>query len=58
MAALDAALALAEMDELSVLVAENLEFDVTRVFEEFFRVNVGRAESLLGFAARGLVGSQ
>src|SRR6266850_5756226 len=55
---LDAAFAFPEADYLSVLVAKHLEFDVPRMLQKFFRINVRRAESLLRLAARRLVSGQ
>src|SRR4051812_6111482 len=54
MAALDRALALAEMDDRSEVIAEDLELDVARRFDVFLDVHVGDAERRLGLALRGL----
>src|SRR5258708_29429750 len=43
------------MDHFAMLVAQHLKLDVTRMLEEFFSVNVWRAEGLLRLAARRLV---
>ena len=53
-AALQGAFAFAEMDHVAVLIAENLKFDVARMLDQLFHVDVGAAEGLLGFGARGL----
>src|SRR5205823_14784597 len=46
------------MDHFPMLVAEHLKLNVPRMFQEFFRVNVRRAKSLLRLAARRLVRRQ
>src|SRR5580704_17423828 len=51
---LQRAFAFAEMDHVAVLVAEYLEFDVARMLEQFFDVDIGTAEGLLGFGFGGL----
>ena len=56
MAALHGALALAEIDDVTVLVAEDLHFDVTRVDDGLLDVHLVVAEGALGFAARVLEG--
>src|SRR5260370_7853029 len=43
------------MDHFAMLVAQHLKFDVTRMLEEFFRINVWRAKGLLRLAARRLI---
>ncbi len=53
-AALDAALALAQVHHVAVAVAQHLKFDVPRALDEFFEVDVGNAEGLLRFVARRL----
>jgi hypothetical protein len=45
-AALDGAIALAQMDDAALVVAQNLDFDVVRVLDEFFDVNAGIAKGL------------
>ncbi len=54
MAALQRAIALEEVDEIAVLVAEQLHFDVTGAGDVFFQENIGDAEGGAGLAA-GLV---
>ena len=54
MAALDRALALAEMHDVAVVVAENLELDVARRFDVLLEVDVADAERGFGFALRRL----
>ena len=44
MASLDRAVSLEQMDQVSMLVAEQLHFDVTRLRNEFLDKNVGRSE--------------
>ena len=51
MAALERAVALAEMDRVAVAVAEHLEFDVARIGEIFLHVDGGVAERGLRLAA-------
>ena len=53
MAALDRALALAEVHDVAVVVAEDLELDVARVLEILLDVDVAVAEGGLGLALRG-----
>src|ERR1043165_5706839 len=50
---LDRAFALAEVDEVAVMVAEHLELDVTGVLEILLDVDVADAERRFGFALRG-----
>ena len=52
MAALERAVALAEVDRLAVAVAEHLELDVARVGEIFFHVDGVVAEGGAGFGRR------
>ncbi len=52
MAALERAIALAEVDGVALAVAEHLEFDVARVAEIFLEIDGGVAERGLGLAAR------
>jgi hypothetical protein len=56
--ALDGALALAEMDHLAMLVAENLHLDVTRVLQKLLHVDIGGPKGLLRLTACGLVRAQ
>ena len=51
MAALQRAVALAEVDGVAVLVGQHLELDVARVAEVFFEVHGVVAEGRLGLAA-------
>ena len=44
-AALERAVALAEVDDRAVVVAENLELDVARVLDVFLHVEIAVAES-------------
>ena len=53
-AALDRALALAEVDDGAVMVAEDLELDVARVLDVLLDVDVADAERRFGLALRGL----
>ena len=53
-AALDRALALAEVDDVAVVIAEDLELDVARVLDVLLDVDVADAEGRLGLALRGL----
>ena len=48
-AALDGAFALAEIDDIAVLVAQHLDFDMARVDDEFFHEDAVVAERALGF---------
>ena len=50
MAALDGALALAQVDHVAVAVAEDLDFDVARALDQLLDVDFGVAEGALGFA--------
>ena len=52
-AALQRAVALAEMDGAALAVAEHLDFDVARPLEIFFQIERIVAERGLGFGARG-----
>ena len=54
MAALQRAFALAQMDHVAMLIAQHLKLDVARALDQLFHVNVGAAESLLGFRSGGL----
>ncbi len=53
-AALDGAIAFAQMDDAALMVAENLDFDVVRVFDEFLDVNAGIAEGFFRLGAGGV----
>src|SRR2546430_15321052 len=46
------------MHHFPVLVAQHLKLDVARMFQEFFRVHVWSAESLLRLAACRLVSGE
>src|SRR5690242_13626636 len=52
MPALQGALALAQVDHVSVMVAEYLDFDVAWPFEQLFDVDLGISKGTLGFAGR------
>ena len=52
--ALDRALALAEVDDVAVVIAEDLELDVARRLDVLLDVDVADAERRLGLALRGL----
>ena len=54
MAPLDRALALAEVDDVAVMIAEHLELDVARVLDVLLDVDVADAERRFGLALRGL----
>ena len=53
MAALQRAVALAEMDRVALAVAENLDLDMARLLEIFFEIDRVVAEGRLGLGARG-----
>ena len=53
---LDAAFALAKMQEVAVMVAQHLKFDVPGTLDKLFQVHVGNAKGLLRLVARGLPG--
>lgn len=55
-AALEGAFAFAEVDEVSVVVAEDLDFDVAGVEDDLFEVDFGAAEGSFGFAGGGTDG--
>jgi len=55
MTALNRTFTFAEMNDLAMLVAKKLEFDVPRMFNEPLGVNIRRAEGLLRFTARRFV---
>ena len=46
-AALDAAFALAEVDDVAVLVAQHLKFDVPRALDEFLEIYIGHRRRLV-----------
>ena len=50
MPALERALAFAEMNQISVLVAQHLDFDMPRILDELLDVDFSVAEGALGFA--------
>ena len=52
--ALNRALALAEMDDGAVMIADDLEFDMARAFDVLLDVDVADAERRFGLALRGL----
>ena len=64
MAALDGAVALEEMNDIAVAVAENLHFDMAGALDQLFEIDLVIAESGHGFALglgeialeRGVVG--
>src|SRR5579875_1954688 len=47
MAALNGALTFAEVHDIAVTVADDLEFDVARLLDKLFKIDVGTAEGLL-----------
>ncbi len=51
MAALERAVALAEMDDVALRVGQNLELDVPDALEVFFEVHLARAEGGVAFGA-------
>ena len=54
-AALDGALALAEGDDVAVLIGQHLELDVPRALDELLHVEVAVAEGVRGLGLRRLV---
>ena len=56
-AALDRALALAQVDRVAVLVGEDLDLHVARLLDEFLHVDRVVAEARLRLAARALDGA-
>ena len=54
MAALDRALALAEVDNRAVMIAQHLKLDMARVLDVLLDVDVADAKRRLGFALRRL----
>src|SRR5437867_12652182 len=54
-APLDGAIAFAQVDDVAAAVAQDLEFDMVRIFDEFLDVHAGIAEGLFRFAAGGVV---
>ncbi len=53
-AALDGAFAFAQIDDVAVLIAKNLNFDMARLSDKFFYKDAVIAEGRLGFIAREL----
>ena len=51
MTSLDRAVTLAEMDHIAMLVAEDLDLDMTRLLTVFFDIDFRIAETGLGFGA-------
>ncbi len=56
MASLDGAFALAEMDQVAVLVAEDLNFNVARAVDPFFEIDFTGTEGALRFTRSGTHG--
>src|SRR5437764_15082840 len=56
MAALDAAVAFAEMDQIAVAIGEDLHLDVASAFECAFKQQAPVAKGMLGFRTRGVYG--
>ncbi len=54
-AALDRAIALAQVNDVALVIAENLKLDVMWVLNVFLDVNPGIAEGFLGLGAGGAV---
>ena len=54
MTALKRTFALAEVNHAPLLVAKYLKLDVAGMLDQFFDVDAGAAEGLLGFGARRL----
>src|SRR5208283_5376644 len=52
MPALQRAIAFAEMNGLAVSIAQNLDFDMTRLFQKFFQINRIIAKACLGLGPR------
>ena len=52
-AALDGAVALADVNNFTAFIAQDLEFDMVRFFDEFFEVDVGVAEGFFRFHPGG-----
>src|ERR1700719_5080563 len=52
-APLHAAFTLAEIDDVSVLIAEHLNFNVTRADDQLLEVNIAGSERALRFTLRG-----
>jgi len=55
--ALDRAVARAEVDDVAVLVGEDLDFDVARLFDVLLDVDLRAAERRLGFGLGRLDGA-
>ena len=56
MTTLDRTLAFAQVDQVSVMIAHDLDFDVPGFFDQFLDVHFAIAEGALGFA-RGIAKS-
>ena len=54
MAALDGAVALPQVDDVAVPVAQDLHFDVPRLFDVLLQIDTTILECFLGFLAGGL----
>src|SRR5258705_5124720 len=50
MPALDRTFALAQTEQISMLIAENLDFDVPRVFDQLLDIDLRAAKGAFGFA--------
>ncbi len=50
MAALQRTLAFAQVNEVAVLIAQDLDFDVTGTLDEFLQVHLAGAKGTFGFA--------
>jgi hypothetical protein len=48
--ALNRTISLTKVDDVTVVVGEDLDFDVAGFFDEFFEVDSGIAEGCIGFA--------
>ena len=53
MAALEAAIAFPEVNDVAEMVGENLHFDVAGLFDEFLEVERSIFEGVLGFGLGG-----
>ncbi len=47
---LNGAFAFAQMNDVAVLIAQHLHFNVTRPFNQLFQIDFARTKSALGFA--------
>jgi hypothetical protein len=56
-AALERAIALAQVDDVPVRIGQDLDLDVPRPVDQFFQVDIAVPESRFGFAARGWISS-